>query len=206
MANDVKLGEQVTLWTRPRTDLILVFGTGVYADNVMINGSYRPVITFDDKTEVTLMYPNVWCGAKASVDATIKKYSKEVTVVEWDLQRFLAGSLPDVDAVPQGPQQKGDPKTATDKLLAMRAEIEYNVKKIEVFKKNIADCEGIINTKRSEMLALKNNIMKELDAIEQMGIIPKEEQTETAVESTAVSNLPAEDEFRVAAERAAGDD
>lgn len=203
MASKFKEGDLVTLWTRPKDNLILVFGHGTYGGEYNVGGKQCPVILFKNGTEVVLHYNNVWCGHKAEVLTTIQKHAKTVTAVNWSLDKFLQGELPAVDELPVAEPIDGvRPRTATDALMQLKQSIQIETKKIEMYKKGIADAETVIAAKRKEMATIKQSVLKELEGIEDETV----DSGDVAEREIQVAPAIAADVFVAAANRAAEED
>lgn len=207
----LQIGTEVFIWGRPDQDLILVFGEGTYEGQNHFNGNSYPVVKLVDGRELTVHYQGVYVGEKSSVQRTLAKYGKNIDVVEWDIQLYLEGKRPNreqrgtprtANGVPIPPGEEAPAKTMTDKAFQLKRLIDYERAKIEAAKKMIADSERIIQDKQAEMAAIKNDVMKEFEAIgelseEQILAAAKRIEAERATKTTTQQQAPKSDAVQI---------
>lgn len=193
-----KHGEEVVLWTRPADNLVLVFGVGNYEGDELVNGAIVPVVKMHTGEEVVLHYDHVWCGRKDDVERTIQRNAKKVVAVEWDLDDYLNGKLPDDATLNSlkaqveienaselgGVAQAREARTMTDRALLIAQEIKLLQKKIEMYEACIVRERNAIDTKKKQLKELKETVLRELAALE-VGEVPEEK-----VQATAADELP----------------
>jgi len=163
------IGTQVFIWGRPEQNLILLFGEGVYEGVNHINGNNWPVIRLLNGQEYTIHYQGVWVGEKGAVERQCKQFKGDV--LEFDLTEYLNGRRPTIDqrtktAAVNGAVNLPEPKTATDRLLYLKREIDLEQSKIKLHEQAIAAATDLISKKRAEMAAIKGEVLKELSALD----------------------------------------
>lgn len=166
------VGAEVLVWARPKAHVILVLGEGVYVGNVWFNAAHHPVVRFKNGTEATIHYQGVTLSERNAALKTIENFKG--TTLSWNLQDFLNGKLPSDDEIRLANPAAAEaaqlaapqPKTATDKLLAMKSEIERLEKKKVVYQMAMKEADDAIAGFRSEMATLKSSVLKELESID----------------------------------------
>ncbi len=168
MSNPFPIGTQVFIWGRPRSNLILLFGEGTYEGNTFINGNYWPTIRLNNGREITVHQQGISIGAAEAVAKTCKNFGG--TVAEWDIDAYLRGELPNVaDVTTQ--QTNGQnaamppPKTASDRVLYTKREIEMQRAKIKVAEKVIEDAKRIIVEKEKEIADQTQSVLSEIASV-----------------------------------------
>jgi hypothetical protein len=166
MSNPIPFGSHVIVWGRPDEKTILLFGEGTYEADTHIHGKACPTIRLSNGREVTLHYKDVWVAPAASVRTTCEVFKREHNglVLEWDLERYLRGERPvSASGVPVGAPA---PKTSSDKVGYLKAEIDVEQNKIALYRKLIVDGEAKIKTKKDEIKRLTTDVLKEIAAVD----------------------------------------
>lgn len=158
-------GTEVIVWGRPETNLILLFGEGRYEGTTYINGNYWPTIRLNNGRELTVHQQGILIGRAEAVGKSCKAFPGDV--IEWDLDAFLRGEKPTVEqrvkSAPNGNSSAlPPPKTATDKVMFLKQEIEMQENKKKVAEKVIADADAIIAAKRKEIGDTTQAVLAEL--------------------------------------------
>lgn len=173
MMNDgYEPGTQVIIWGRPETSLILLFGEGRYEGMTFINGNYWPTVRLQNGREITVHYQGVSIGKADAVAATCSRFAGDV--IEWDLEAFLRGEKPSAEQrLKSAPATNGTttnalppPKTASDKVMYLKREIDVEESKKKLAEKVIIDCDAKIAEKKKEIEALSNSVLSELIAVD----------------------------------------
>lgn len=162
------IGAQVIIWGRPEQNLILLFGEGRYEGTTFINGNYWPTVRLMNGREITVHQQGISIGHADQVAATCKRFQGDV--IEWDIDAFLRGEKPTVEqrvkSVPGGTTSAlPPPKTATDKVMYLKQEIEAQENKKKVAQKVIEDADKIIAQKRKEIADMSQTVLTELAAV-----------------------------------------
>lgn len=168
MQNDAfPIGTQVIIWGRPETNLILLFGEGRYEGLTYVNGSYWPTIRLNNGREIVVHQQGVLVGQNEHVAATCQRFQGDV--IEWDLDAYLRGEKPSaeqrVKSTPNSSAALPPPKTATDKVMYLKREIEMQEAKIKVAEKVIEDAKKIITDKRKEIGDMTQTVLNELATV-----------------------------------------
>lgn len=164
-------GMRVTIWARPMGHVLLVFGHGVYAGTEYVNGQNSPVIHLDNGKQTVLIWQNVNYGAETNVSSAIAtfKQAKGNVVLNWSLDDFIVGKLPDPETVAvEVPDMPNAPKTAVDAFHKKLALIEAEEKMIAAYQKGIDSCRVRIEGHRRDLLSQRELLLKELSALDKI--------------------------------------
>lgn len=168
MRDPFAIGTQVIVWGRPEANLILLFGEGRYEGVNFINSQYWPVVRLTNGREITVHQAGIEVGRADIVAESCKKFAGDV--IEWDLDDYLRGNKPSVEQrVKSGPSGSltalPPPKTATDKVMFIKQEIEMQENKIKVAEKVIAEARAAIDAKKKEIGDMTQTVLTELSAM-----------------------------------------
>lgn len=214
-------GTQVIIWGRPETGLILLFGEGIYEGTTFVNGNYWPTVRLTDGREITVHQQGVSIGRADAVAQTCKRFSGDV--IEWSLEAFLRGEKPSPTqrtirtVTSTGGVDLPPPKTASDKVLFLKREIELAEKKKQLGQQIIDESNKVIAAKQEEIRQLSMSVIQEIAAVNPdiMKILaeqvaanlaakkPEEQTTSesvTAAPAPVVSPIIVEDHHKLATE------
>jgi len=170
MNNPPEIGSRCIVWARPEASLILLFGEGSYEGTQFVNGNYWPVIKLDDGREIVVHQHGISVGIATQVADQCKRFKGDVC--QWDLDRYLHGERPNADQrTYQSTSTNGvtnnmpAPKTASDRVLYIKKEIELQEAKIKVAEKVITDARAIIAAKKKEISDQTQSVISELSAV-----------------------------------------
>lgn len=167
--NDFQPGTPVIIWGRPESNLILLFGEGHYEGTTFFNGNYWPTVRLANGREVTVHQVGISIGRADAVARTCKSF--EGDVIEWDLDAFLRGEKPTAEQRRHMPMTNNNtnsmppPKTASDRVLYLKKEIELQRAKIKVAEKCITDANAIIAAKEKEIAESTQSVLSELASV-----------------------------------------
>ncbi len=165
-----EIGTPVIIWGRPESGLILLFGEGRYEGNTFINGNYWPTVRLTNGREITVHQHGVAIGRAEAVAKTCKAFAGDV--IEWDLDAYLRGEKPSSDQRRYQPNSVNGnttalppPKTASDRVLYLKKEIELQEAKKKVALKVIEEADKIIEAKKKEIAEQSNAVINEISAV-----------------------------------------
>lgn len=165
----ISIGMDVFIWSRPDHDLILLLGEGTFEGMNYINGNNFPIVKLANGKEITAHYVGVEVSSKESVQRVCKAFAGDV--IQWDIDAYLAGRRPTreqrVKSTPSNTvNQLATPKTATDRLMYLKREIEIEQSKISIAQTMIDASNELIAQKRLDMTAIKKAVLDELQALD----------------------------------------
>lgn len=163
-------GTPVIVWGRPDDKLILLFGEGHYEGTTFFNGNYWPSVRLNSGREITVHQQGIAIGRTADVANTCKRFAGDV--IEWDLDAYLRGERPSVEQrLKSGMTANGSnvampaPKTASDKVMLLKREIDLEENKKKLAAKMIEGCDVAIAAKKAEIQQLTQAVLNELVAV-----------------------------------------